>query len=127
MTKLNQIYRCNICGNIVEIINVGVGELVCCNQPMELLVERQTDVGPEKHIPLIEKTDKGIIVKVGDVPHPMEEEHYIHLIEVLIDGKVYRQFLNPGDVPEAEFEIDSSTISNLKAREYCNIHGLWHS
>lgn len=127
MTELNQIYRCNVCGNMVEIINVGAGELVCCNQPMELLVERQTDVGPEKHIPLIEKTDKGIKVKVGEVPHPMEDEHYIHFIEVMANGTIYRHFLNPGDAPEAEFEIDVDKISDLKAREYCNIHGLWHS
>lgn len=127
MTELNQIYRCNVCGNMVEVINTGAGELVCCGQPMELLVERQTDVGPEKHIPIVEKTDQGIKVKVGEVPHPMEENHYIQWIEVLSGGKIYRQFLKPGDEPEAEFELESNEIADLRAREYCNVHGLWHS
>lgn len=126
MVELNQIYRCNVCGNMVEVIKVGGGELVCCGQPMELLVERQTDVGPEKHIPIVEKTEKGVIVKVGEVPHPMEEAHYIHLIEVIVDGKVYRQTLSPGDEPSAEFELEEDEIKDLKVREYCIIHGLWH-
>ncbi len=126
MTELNQIYRCNVCGNIVEVVMAGVGELVCCGQPMELLIERQTDVGPEKHIPIVEKTGKGIMVKVGEVPHPMEESHYIHLIEVIADGKVYRKTLQPGDEPSAEFELEEDEISDLKVREYCIIHGLWH-
>ncbi len=126
MTEINQIYRCNVCGNIVEVVMAGVGELVCCGQPMELLVERQTDVGPEKHIPIVEKTEKGIMVKVGEVPHPMEESHYIHLIEVIADGKVYRKTLNPGDEPSAEFELEEDEIKDLKVREYCIIHGLWH-
>lgn len=126
MTELNQIYRCNVCGNIVEVVMAGVGELVCCGQPMELLIERQTDVGPEKHIPIVEKTGKGIIVKVGEVPHPMEESHYIHLIEVIADGKVYRKTLQPGNDPSAEFELEEDEIKDLKVREYCIIHGLWH-
>jgi superoxide reductase len=126
MTELNQIYRCNVCGNIVEVINTGVGELVCCGQPMELLIERQTDVGPEKHIPIVEKTEKGIIVKVGEVPHPMEENHYIHLIEVISGDKVYRKILKPADDPSAEFEFGKEEIDNLKVREYCTVHGLWH-
>ncbi len=126
MVELNQIYRCNVCGNIVEVVKVGGGELVCCGQPMELLIERQTDVGPEKHIPIVEKTENGVKVKVGEVPHPMEESHYIHLIEVIVDGKVYRQTLNPGDEPSAEFELEEDEIKDLKVREYCIIHGLWH-
>lgn len=126
MVELNQIYRCNVCGNMVEVVKVGGGELVCCGQPMELLVERQTDVGPEKHIPIVEKTENGVIVKVGEVPHPMEESHYIHLIEVIVDGKVYRKTLNPGDEPSAEFELEKDEIKDLKVREYCIIHGLWH-
>lgn len=126
MTEINQIYRCNVCGNIVEVVMAGVGELVCCGQPMELLVERQTDVGPEKHIPIVEKTEKGIKVKVGEVPHPMEESHYIHLIEVIVDGKVYRETLKPGGEPSAEFELEEDEIKDLKVREYCTIHGLWH-
>lgn len=118
------IYKCNVCGNIVEVLNVGGGELVCCNQPMELLTEKTEDEGLGKHVPVIEKTDTGIKVKVGSIPHPMEEKHYIQWIEIIADGRVYRKFLKPGDKPEAEFEIKAGEI---EAREYCNIHGLWKS
>ncbi len=127
MTKIKEIYRCNVCGNIVEMVHGGVGELICCGQPMEQLIERQTDVGPEKHIPIIEKTKKGIKVKIGEVPHPMEENHYIEWVELIIDGKAYREFLEPGDAPEVEFNLDIPEDSTLKVREYCNIHGLWHA
>ncbi len=120
----NEIYKCNVCGNIVEVLHVGGGELVCCGQPMELLSEKTQDAGQEKHVPLIEKTETGIKVKVGSIPHPMEESHYIEWIEIIVDGRVYRKFLNPGDQPEAEFEI---TADKIEAREYCNIHGLWKS
>lgn len=122
MTKLNEIYRCNVCGNITEVIHAGIGELVCCNQPMELLKEKTEDVGIEKHLPVIEKTENGIRIKVGSVPHPMEENHYIEWIEVLSNGRIYRKFLKPGDAPEAEFPVKDS---NAKAREFCNVHGLW--
>ena len=124
MTELNQIYKCNICGNIVEVLHTGVGQLVCCGQPMELRGENTVDAAIEKHVPVIEKTDGGVKVKVGEVSHPMEEEHYIEWIEVLFDGKIYRKFLNPGDKPEAEFNI---TAERIEARAYCNIHGLWGS
>jgi superoxide reductase len=127
MTEMNQIYRCNVCGNMVEIVHPGEGQLVCCNQPMELLVERQTDVGPEKHIPVIEKTDNGVKVKVGQVPHPMEETHRIEWIEIMVNGKVYRKILNVGDQPEAEFDLEDNEISSIHAREYCSVHGLWPS
>lgn len=124
MTQQKQIYRCNICGNIVEVLHAGQGELVCCGQPMELLEEKTEDTGQEKHVPVIEKTEKGIKVKVSSAPHPMEEEHYIEWIEVIINGQVYRKFLKPGDQPEAEFEIKTESV---EAREYCNLHGLWKS
>jgi len=124
MTKKNQIYKCNICGNIVEVLHAGIGELVCCGQPMELLKEKTEDEGTEKHVPIIEKTNKGFKVKVGSIPHPMEEKHYIEFIEVIADGKVYRKFLKPGQSPEAEFCIQAD---NIIAREYCNVHGLWKS
>jgi len=107
---------------MVEIVHIGVGQLVCCGQPMELLKEKTEDVGKEKHVPVIEKTAAGIRVKVGSVPHPMEEIHYIEWIEILADGKSYKKFLKPGEAPETEFCIESS---NLTARIYCNIHGLW--
>ena len=124
MTTQKQVYKCNVCGNIVEVLHAGKGELVCCGQPMELLQEKTADVGQEKHVPVIEATDRGIKVKVGDVPHPMEEKHYIEWIEVTTDGEIYRRFLKPGEKPEAEFETRAQKIS---AREYCNIHGLWKS
>lgn len=124
MTERKQIYKCNVCGNVVEVLHPGKGQLVCCGQPMELLKEKTEDVGLEKHVPVIEKTDKGIKVKVGSVPHPMEEKHHIEWIEVIADGNAYRKFLKPGDAPEAEFEIKAEKIG---AREYCNIHGLWKS
>ncbi len=124
MTELKQVYKCNICGNIVEVLHAGIGELVCCGQPMELLKEKTEDAGLEKHVPVIEKTEKGIKIKVGSIPHPMEEKHYIEWIEIIADGISYRKFLKPGDNPEAEFEIKAGKI---EAREYCSIHGLWRS
>ncbi len=122
MTKRLQIYKCEICGNIVEMIHEGKGELVCCGQPMKLYEENTVDASKEKHVPVVEKVQGGFKVKVGSAPHPMEEKHYIEWIEVIVDGKAYRQFLKPGDAPEAVFLIDAPTIT---AREYCNLHGLW--
>lgn len=122
MTKLNQIYKCTKCGNIVEVLHAGEGELVCCGEPMAIQKENTVDAAAEKHVPVIEKTEKGIKVKVGSVPHPMEETHYIEWIEILTDGKAYRKFLKPGDTPEAEFCVEAE---NITAREYCNLHGLW--
>lgn len=122
MAKQLQIYKCSICGNIVEVLHGGAGELVCCGEPMELLDEKTADTGKEKHVPVIEKVDGGYKVKVGDVPHPMEEKHYIEWIELLADGKAYRQFLKPQVAPEALFHIEADSVS---AREHCNVHGLW--
>ncbi|CEG12241.1 Desulfoferrodoxin [groundwater metagenome] len=124
MTEIRQIYRCNICGNIVEILHAGAGKLVCCGQPMELLKEKIEDAGKEKHVPVIEKTETGIKVKVGSVLHPMEEKHYIEFIEVIADGNMDRKNLTPANKPEADFEIKANDIT---ARIYCNIHGLWKS
>ena len=124
MTELKQIYKCNVCGNIVEVIHTGVGELVCCGQPMELLTEKTEDVGLEKHVPVIEKLGNKVKVKVGSVPHPMEQKHYIGWIEIVANGKTCRKFLKPGEKPEAEFE---TTAEKIEAKEYCNIHGLWRT
>ena len=124
MTGSKQVYRCNACGNIIEVLHTGEGELVCCGQPMELLQEKTTDVGLEKHVPVIEAADSGINVKVGSVPHPMEEKHYIEWVEITADGKSCRIFLKPGEKPEAEFDMKPQKVT---AREYCNIHGLWES
>ena len=124
MTELNQIYKCNVCGNIVELVHASVGQLVCCGQPMQLMEENTVDAPLEKHVPVIEKTANGYKVKVGSVPHPMETVHYIEWIELIADGISYKKFLKPGMRPEAEFCISAKTIF---AREYCNLHGLWKS
>ncbi|MFH1393416.1 MAG: desulfoferrodoxin [Candidatus Micrarchaeota archaeon] len=124
MTEQKQVYKCEVCGNIVEVLHAGAGELVCCGQPMKLMQENTVDAATEKHVPVIKKTKKGVKVKVGSVPHPMEAKHYIEWIEVIVDGRVYRKFLKPGDAPEAEFEVSGE---NIVAREYCNLHGLWKS
>ncbi len=123
MVKNNlEIYKCGSCGNMVEVIHVGGGELVCCGQPMELLTENSTDAATEKHVPVFEKTADGVTVKVGSVAHPMEDSHFIQWIQVIADGKSYRQFLKPGDAPEAVFKVEGS---DMTYREYCNLHGLW--
>ena len=124
MVELNQIYRCEACGIIVEVIRAGPGGIRCCGQDMKLLEERTTDEGMEKHVPVIEKADKGFLVKVGSVAHPMEESHYIEMIELIADSRVYRKSLKPGQKPEAEFCIEAEKVT---AREYCNLHGLWKS
>jgi superoxide reductase len=124
MTTRNQIYKCMLCGNIVEVLHEGAGELVCCGKPMILQLENTVDAAKEKHIPVIEKGDSGLIVKIGSVPHPSTPEHYIEWIEIIADGKAYRQFLNPGDAPEAAFAVDAKQVF---ARAYCNLHGLWKS
>jgi superoxide reductase len=121
MAEQLEIYKCELCGNIVEVLHAGGGELVCCGQPMKLFTENTVDAAKEKHVPVIEKTADGYLVKVGAVPHPMEEKHWIEWIELVADGKVYRQFLKPGEKPEATFCIKADKVY---AREYCNIHGL---
>ena len=121
MTKQNEVYKCGVCGNIVEVLHTGAGELVCCGKPMNLQNEKSHDEGEEKHLPVIEKEGDKLIVKVGSIPHPMEEDHYIEWIEAVSDkGEVAKVFLKPGDLPEAEFGFDV-----MSAREYCNLHGLW--
>ncbi|NIM98310.1 MAG: desulfoferrodoxin [candidate division Zixibacteria bacterium] len=122
MTDRLQVYKCEVCGNIVEVLHAGAGELVCCEQPMKLMQPKTADEGKEKHVPVIEKTDKGVKVKVGSVPHPMEEKHYIEWVAVHTDNRVCRRFLKAGQKPEAEFEISGEVTG---AREYCNVHGLW--
>ena len=122
MAERLEIYKCDACGNIVEVLFGGGGELVCCGSPMALLVENTVDAAKEKHVPVIEKVPGGVKVKVGSVAHPMEEKHYIQWIELIADGKSYVQFLNPGDAPEANFNVEAAQIT---AREYCNLHGLW--
>jgi len=123
MTERLQIYKCEICGNIVEMLHTGDGEMSCCGQPMKLFVENTVDAAKEKHVPVKEAVANGLKVKVGAVAHPMEEKHYIEWIEIVDGDKAYREFLKPGVAPEAVFPV----TGNVVAREYCNIHGLWKS
>lgn len=123
MAKFQQIYKCEICGNMVEVVHEGGGELVCCGQPMKELKANSTDAANEKHVPVIEKTDTGIIVKVGSVDHPMEDKHHIEWIEVINGPWIQRKFLKPGEKPHAEFYVPYN--EDLVAREFCNLHGLW--
>jgi superoxide reductase len=122
MAEKLEIYKCEVCGNIVEVLHAGKGQLVCCGKPMELMNENPVDAAREKHVPVIEKTADGYKVSVGSVAHPMEEKHWIEWIELIADGKSYRKFLNPGDAPVAEFCIQAASVT---AREYCNLHGHW--
>ncbi len=124
MTEKLQVYKCEVCGNMVEMIHEGKGELVCCGQPMKHFKENTVDAAKEKHVPVKETTDAGLKVKVGEVAHPMEDKHYIEWIEIVsTDGKAYRRFLKPGEAPEALFTVKG----DFTAREYCNLHGLWKS
>ena len=122
MTEKLQVYKCEVCGNIVEVLHSGEGELVCCGQPMKQTVENTVDAAKEKHVPVIEKVQGGFKVKVGSAAHPMEEKHFIEWIQIISAGKTYRQFLNPGQTPAATFMVEAATVT---AREYCSLHGLW--
>ena len=121
MTVKLQIYKCDICGNIVEVLHEGKGELVCCGQPMRLMEEKVQEEGSEKHLPVVKKVDDRVVVKIGSVQHPMEDKHYIEWIEVIGEEESFRKFLMPGSVPEAEFSAEKLK----EVRAYCNIHGLW--
>ncbi len=122
MAQRNEIYKCELCGNIVEVLTGSDGTLACCGQDMDLLTENTTDAAVEKHVPVMTKTDEGILVNVGSVDHPMTDDHFIEWIEILIDGTSHKLFLNPGDKPQACFP---ATDGEVIARAYCNIHSLW--
>lgn len=122
MITKGQIYKCEACENIVEIIHEGTGELVCCNQPMKLFEEKTKEEGNEKHRPIIEKNEEGVLVKVGSIPHPMEPEHYIEWIEISTDIGSSKKFLNPEGRPEKTFPVKAEV---KQSRTYCNVHGLW--
>ncbi|VVB79902.1 Superoxide reductase [uncultured archaeon] len=124
MTKLREIYKCEVCGNIVEVVHEGAGTLVCCGKPMVLQKENSVDASLEKHIPVIEFNEEGVSIKVGSVPHPMIPEHYIEWIEIYTDNGTSKKFLKPGDKPEVKFALKTK---NIGARAYCNLHGLWKS
>lgn len=124
MAQRKEIYKCEMCGNIVEVLHGGGGNLVCCGQDMTLLKENTVDASVEKHVPVIERSGNTYKVKVGSVPHPMEEKHYIEFIELITEARVYRAYLDPGKPPEASFDVSGDVLG---AREYCNMHGLWKS
>ncbi|GAB6283815.1 MAG: desulfoferrodoxin [Methanoregula sp.] len=122
MTKLFEIYKCSVCGNITKVVHASGGTLVCCGQPMVLQPEKTADAGKEKHVPVVEKTTEGIIVKVGFIPHPMEEKHYIEWVEVRSGERLFVKGFLPGEKPEATFPLADTKV---KVRIYCNVHGLW--
>lgn len=122
MAKKLEVYKCEICGNIVEVLHGGAGNLVCCGQEMKRMEEHTADASTEKHVPVIEKVDGGYKVTVGSTLHPMEDKHYIEWVQLLAGDYSYRIFLNPGGAPEGVFKAD---LDGVSAREYCNVHGLW--
>jgi superoxide reductase len=122
MTKMFEVYKCDVCGNVVKVVHASGGTLVCCGQNMTLLPEKTADAGKEKHVPVVEKSAKGIMVKIGSIPHPMEEKHFIEWVEVRSGGNVYIKGFKPGEKPEAEFCVSDA---GAKVRIYCNVHGLW--
>lgn len=122
MAKRMEVYKCEVCGNMTEGLHEGKGVMVCCGQEMTVLTENTTEAAKEKHIPVVEKTADGYKVKVGTVAHPMDEKHHIEWIELIAGNRVYRQYLKPGEAPEADFAISAAQV---KARAYCNLHGLW--
>ncbi len=124
MAEKLQVYKCAACGNVVEVLTAGNGNLVCCGKSMEHLAVKTADQGKEKHVPVIEKCSGGFKVKIGSIPHPMEEKHFIQWIEVIADGGIYRQTLKPGQTPEAVFNLPAE---NVTAREHCNLHGVWEA
>ena len=122
MTKMFEVYKCEVCGNITKVVHASGGTMVCCGKPMTLLPEKTADVGKEKHVPVVEKAGAGIVVKVGSIPHPMEEKHYIEWVEVRTGENVYVHGFKPGEKPESGF---CTADTNAKVRAYCNVHGLW--
>jgi superoxide reductase len=125
MAKQFDVFKCDGCGSMVEVLNAASCDPVCCGQPMQRLVENTVDAAKEKHIPVLEKTDSGYKVSVGSITHPMEEKHHIQWIELLADGVSYRKFLKPGEAPQALFTLPAAVA--VYAREYCSLHGLWRS
>jgi len=126
MTSRGQIWKCNVCGNIIEVLHEGADALVCCGEPMNLMNSKELEEGTEKHKPVIEADSEGISVRVGSTPHPMEEAHYIEWIEIFTKDGSYKKFLKPGEGAVAKFHIKAD-VGGVSARAYCNVHGLWKS
>lgn len=127
MLKKKSVYKCNVCGNLVEALWNGDPSISCCGQEMEELSPKTADSATEKHVPVIEKDGNKVTVKVGSVPHPMQPDHYILFVELLVGDKVYRHDFKEGDTKaEAVFTVEDPSAP-MKAREYCNKHSLWAS
>jgi superoxide reductase len=124
MTTRGQVWKCNICGNVVEVLHEGADALVCCGEPMNLMDVKEMEEGTEKHKPVIDVDEDGIVVRVGSVSHPMDEDHYIEWVEISTEKGTAKKFLKPGDAPVAKFPVKVD-ISKVSARTYCNVHGLW--
>jgi len=122
MAEKMAVYKCELCGNIAEVLTAGTADMMCCGQPMVKQAENTIDAAVEKHIPVLEKKDNGWQVSVGSVGHPMTDDHYIEWIELIAGDTVYRRFLNPSDKPVAYFP---GVEGDASARAYCNLHGLW--
>ncbi|SDP62952.1 desulfoferrodoxin [Desulforhopalus singaporensis] len=122
MAQKLAIYKCDICGNVIEVLSAGGAEMMCCGQNMTMQVENTTDAAVEKHVPVVEKVEGGYQVTVGSVAHPMTEAHWIEWIDLIVGDAIYRQFLSPSDKPEAFFPIEAEGVT---VRAYCNLHGLW--
>lgn len=133
MTKINEIYHCSICGNIISVFHDGPGVLSCCDQTMSLLKSNTIEASLEKHIPVFQKTKKGFKIQVGSIPHPMEEKHFIEWLEFAIEDKIIRKQFRPGEKAELIIECQNYNLDNCKKdnpkwiRAYCNLHGLWKS
>lgn len=127
MAKKLELYKCNICGNLIEVVLPGDGELVCCGQPMNLLEANTTDATKEKHVPFFVKKDDELEIRIGSAPHPMEQEHYIQFIEVVSKDERYvkRKYLYPSEEPM--FTLRGYDVDSLTAKEHCNLHGLWEA
>lgn len=123
MTTREGIFKCDLCGTIVEVVHGADGEPVCCGKPMRAVTENTVEASKEKHIPVVERVANGIKVTVGSVAHPMEEKHFIEWIEIIAGDSVHRRYLKPGAAPSAVFEGVTDAV--VTVREYCNLHGLW--
>jgi superoxide reductase len=122
MAKKSEIYKCSVCGNIIEILHEGAGTLTCCEKEMIKMEEKTSEEGNEKHKPILEKNDEGVAVKVSSIPHPMEDSHFIEWVEITTNKGTSKKFLKPGEKPEEKFPVGEEVI---KVRSYCNLHGLW--
>lgn len=116
-------YRCNHCGNIVAVVKDGGVTPSCCGEPMELLEAGSTDAATEKHVPAVTREDGKLVVRVGEVAHPMLEEHYIEWVALAAEGRTCIKYLKPGDEPKVTFGACCADGAIVYA--YCNLHGLW--